>query len=109
MIEKVLGKISSVKFGYGGYQDAMVGLTVGLETNSGSCVYFRGAWNIRVNSYTLCTESDRNADFIETMRFINQTLIDSKKDDISKLVSVPVEIEFVDGALHSWRVLTEVL
>lgn len=31
---KELGKIQSVKFGIGGYQDAMIGLTIGIGGNS---------------------------------------------------------------------------
>ena len=38
MIEKKLGKISNVRFGHGGYQDAMIGLSLTFEG--------QGSWGV---------------------------------------------------------------
>ncbi|MBW2595117.1 MAG: hypothetical protein JRC93_03945 [Deltaproteobacteria bacterium] len=70
-----------------------------------------GAWSIRtkVSKYTEWTEADRDAQLAKTMRYLNQLLIDAKKQHVNELVGVPVEIVFNDGMLSSWRILTEVV
>jgi len=111
METKSLGKISYVKFGYGGYQDAMFGISIGLDTQSGGCCDFRGMWGIdtKVGDYTKWTEVDRDERFAETMRYVNQLLIDAKKDDVTKLLGVPIEVTRENNTLKSWRILKEVL
>ena len=39
-----LGKISRVKFGYGGYQESMLGLDLEFSGNNWSCGTFEGFW-----------------------------------------------------------------
>ena len=44
------------------------------------------------------------------MKFINQLLLDAKKDSLQKLVGVPIEATLKDrNLLHGFRILTEVL
>jgi len=112
-ITKEIGKIKSVRFGKGGYQDAMFGISFGLgsDKTSWGVVDFRGGWGLelKADSRTQWEEADRNAVFAETMRFINELLIKAKVDDISKLVGIPIEATFGDGMLKSWRVLEEAI
>ncbi len=108
-----IGKIQSITFGNGGYQDCMFGISVGLgsDKNCWGCDDFKGAWGlgITVDKHTKWTEKDRDAEFAKTMRFINELLIKAKKSDVYKLVGVPVEVTFENNTLKSWRVLEEVL
>jgi hypothetical protein len=108
---KELMKISRVSFGYGGYQDAMFGLSVTLEGSGCGVGDFHGMWSIstEVGDYTKWTESDRDKEFAKTMRYVNQLLIDAKKEDVAQLKNVPVEVTFENNTLKSWRILTEVL
>lgn len=99
---KRLGKIASVKFGAGGYQDAMFGLTVGLEFDHGdSCVDFKGGY--------LPDSPDSETIFVCRILEVADILKQAKVDDIGRLRGIPIEAEFDGNALKSWRVLTEVL
>lgn len=83
---KVLGRIISASFGFGGYQDTRLGLTVRVGNRSSDWGDF--------------LSPERAGEILEKARI--------KATD--KLVGTPVEIT-VDGGsvLKSWRVLEEVL
>ena len=109
-----LGKIAAVRCGIGGYQDAMLGISFVFSGEAwGVQSPFYGAWCpglIKINDRTEWTEQDRDRQFAEAFRKIGEVLQDAKKDDVSKLVGVPVECTFDDNrSLHSWRILKEVL
>ena len=110
-MEKRLGKISSATFGYGGYQDAQFGLSIGIEAPGWGVGDFKGAWStdIKVDKHTQWTEEDRSKHFADTMRFLNDLLRKAKVRDVSKLRGIPVEVEFDGTLLKSWRILEEVL
>lgn len=59
MIEKALGKIARIEFGFGGYDDAMIGLTVHLETAKGSSTDFVGLFASRLDGVE--TEQTKDA------------------------------------------------
>lgn len=111
MIEKRLGRIRTVKFGYGGYQDVQFGITFDLGGDGWGVGDFKGAWSldIKVDKYTKWTEQDRDKEFSKVMRYINTLLQQAKKLDVKDLVEVPVEVEFENMTLKSWRILKEVL
>ena len=112
-MNKEIGKITSISFGRGGYQDAMIGLSIGLGSNKNGwgCGDFRGAWDLSIksDSNTRWTEKDRDAQFADTMRFVSKLLSQAKVNDVYKLVGVPVEVTFDGNTLKSWRILEEVL
>jgi hypothetical protein len=98
-MEKKLGKITSVKFGLGGYQDAMLGLSVGLGDGSWGVGDFKGMWDaesVKRSDYTKWTEEDRSKGYDETMRYLSTLLKDA-------------EVTFDGVMLKEWRILTEVL
>lgn len=111
-MEKRLGKIESIKFGYGGYQDAMLGLSVTLSADGWGVSDFKGNWDvetIKVSEYTQWTETDRDKGYSDTMRFISKLLKEAKVSSVDKLKGVPVEVTFDGIMLKEWRILTEVL
>ena len=112
MTRTELGKIDRFDIGIGGYQDAMMGVSITLKGNTGWMVDdFKGTWgtSMKVTEYTRWTEEDRSKHFDDTMRFINKILTEAKKSRTQQLIGVPVEVTFNGNLLQSWRILTEVL
>lgn len=111
--QKQIGKIQSIRFGQGGYQDAMIGLSVSLGSDKDAWGVgdFRGTWDlgIKVDESTKWTEKDRDMQFAETMRFVSELLTKAKVGDVSRLVGTPVEVTFENNKLKSWRVLEEAI
>lgn len=111
-MEKKLGKIESVRFGLGGYQDACLGLTVTLGAKGWAVGDFKGSWDaesVKRSEYTKWTEEERSAGYDETMRFLSKLLKEAKVDSVDKLKDVPVEVTFEGNLLKEWRILTEVI
>lgn len=112
MTETFLGKIESATFGIGGYQEASIGLSIGLAFDGGThCGDFKGFWStdIKVTEHTKWTEADRSKSFDDVVRFLDKILRESKKRHVGELVGVPVEVTCEGMTLKSWRILTEVL
>jgi hypothetical protein len=106
-----IGKIKSVKFGAGGYDDAMLGVsfTLGSDKTSWGVGDFFGTWASPPSEHAKWTVRDQTKTWGEMVRRIGQLLIDANVSDISKLVGKPVEVTFENGTLKSWRILTEVI
>lgn len=107
-----LGKIKSIHFGIGGYQDVQLGLIFILEGQGWGVKDSKGFWDpnlIKCSEYTKWTEQDRDKHFAEIMRYISDLLHQAKVNDITKLQNIPIEATFDGNCLVSWRVLTEVL
>lgn len=109
MIEKKLGKIQRCSFGSGGYQDAMIGISFTLGGDSWGVGDFWGDWSIKRSETAQWSESDRINNLGKTVMRINELLGQAKKQDVSKLAGVAVEVSFEGNTLVSWRVLTEVI
>ena len=111
-MEKKLGKIESVRFGIGGYSDSMIGLHVTLGAKGWGVSDSRSAWDSERTKWTencKWTESDRDKQYSELLRYISKLLKDADVDSVDKLKGVPVEITFDGNILKEWRILTEVL
>ena len=111
-MEKKLGKIESVRFGHGGYQDACIGLSVTLGDGGWGVGDFKGGWDpemIKRSENTKWTEEERNENLVDLMRFVSKLLKEAKVDSVDKLKNIPVEVTFEGMMLKEWRILTEVL
>jgi hypothetical protein len=111
-MKKEMGKIESVRFGHGGYQDSMLGLSVTLSMNGSGVSDFKGTWDaelVKHTEYSRWTEEDRDKSYSDTMRFLSKLLSEAKVDEVSKLKGTPVEVTLDGILLKEWRVLTEVL
>jgi hypothetical protein len=111
-MEKRLGKIESVKFGLGGYQDSQLGLSITLGNGGWGVGDFNGNWDaerIKWSEHCKWTEEDRDKGYSETMRYLSKLLNAAKVDSVDKLKGIPVEVTFEGNILQEWRVLTEVL
>jgi hypothetical protein len=109
----MLGKITSIKVGLGGYQDAMFGLHVTLESHKTSISKSYCTWDPTQTPWTeRCKWSEQNRDelFVSVMRQISALLYDAKSKDLSELRGKPVEFTLnAEGELATWRILTEVM
>jgi len=109
-MNKEIGKIKAVCFGL---NEGRLGVsfTFGSTVGGWGVGTFRGFWSpeIEITKGTKWTEADRNRAYAETMRFIAEILLKAKRDDVSRLVGVPVEVTFDGGSLKSWRVLEEAI
>lgn len=108
---KELGKITNCRVGFGGYQDAHMGIWFQLGGASWGVGDGRGHWwtSIVPDERSKWTEATRTESFAEIMRYINGLLKDAGVDDTRALVGVPVEVTFDGMTLTSWRILKEVL
>lgn len=107
--EKQLARISKASFGFGGYDDAMIGLSVSLDGKSWGVGDFQGDWAIDRSDHCQWTEEDRVRRLGEVCMFLRDLLRKSGKKTVSDLVGVPVEVTLEGNKLVSWRVLDEVL
>lgn len=108
---KHIGKIKSVRFGHGGYQDAMIGISfdLGSDKESWGVHDFWGMWATTRHSTCQWTEEDRTRQLGEMVMRINALLADAKVHDIADLAGIPVEVTFDGNILKEWRVLTEAI
>jgi hypothetical protein len=113
-METKLGKISSVKFGLGGYQGAMIGLHLSFSFDEccGISDSVGAAWDpetIECDKHSEWSESDRDRALSNLMREVSKLLDQAKVTDINDLKGKPVELKLDGMKLSSWRILTEVL
>lgn len=111
-MEKLLGKISSVYFGYVGYQDMQFGLFLSFSMGSrgvGATIAQGWCLDMECSEYCKWTEEDRDIGFAKTMREINSIMQKAKVKEIHELNGKPVEVILENNSLKSWRILEEVL
>ena len=109
---KKLGKISNIKFGHGGYQDSMLGLTISFEMSGSGVCDFKGFWDYHLIDHTTSckwSKIERDNYFVDVVKLISNLLNDAKVSDLNKLKNKPVELTFEGNTLREWRILTEVI
>lgn len=106
---KELGKISAASFGWGGYQDAQLGLSLAFSMKGSGVNTFVGYWGMERGDYCKWTEEDRLRGLGEAVMKLGDLLSKSHNKDVTELVGVPVELTFDGNCLKDWRLLEEVL
>lgn len=112
MTEKHLGKIESVWFGMGGYQDCMLGIHFSFSFDGCGIGHSVSEWDaeaIKHSEHCKWTEKDRSKRYDEIVRYISKLLKEAKVDRVERLAGKPVEIETENRTFKSFRILTEVL
>ena len=107
-MRKELGKISSASFGYGGYQDAMVGFSLSFESGGGGVSTFEGSWPL-TEDVPVAQRHSREKLAIAAVLRLTETIQKAKVHNVSELVGIPVELTYDGQMLKSWRILDEVL
>jgi hypothetical protein len=95
---KELMKIEHLRFGAGGYDDAMFGFSFTLTGDGSGCGDFWGCW-----------AKDIGEHFGGVAERVKELMKAAKVDEFYQLKGKPVEVIFNGGRLESWRILTEVL
>lgn len=110
-MDKEIGKIKSIRYGKGGYQDAMFGLSVTLTGRGWGVGDFWGFWDTDRSDSTEWTEDDRIRRHGEVAMRISKLLKEARVATVEELTNIPVEATFDSPyqKLVSWRILTEVL
>lgn len=109
LISKEIGKITKVYFGFGGYDNAMIGISFMLAGPAWGCGDFWGYWSGSLTPNTQWTEDDRQRSLGETVMRISALLSAAKVKTVNELDGKPIEATFHRGRLQSWRILEEVL
>jgi hypothetical protein len=111
-MEKKLGKIKSVKFGIGGYQDCQLGIHFTLGGDAWGVNDGKSVWDperIKCTEYSKWTEEDRTKQINDMVRYVSSLLKDAKVESVNDLQGIPIECSFDGSMLKEWRILTEVL
>lgn len=110
-MRKEIGKIQKVSFGFGGYQDAQIGLslTFGSDKGAWGVQTFHGAWGIDRSEHAKWQEDDRLMELGKTCMKLRDLLRDAKVEKVDQLKGIPVEVTFEGNCLKDYRILTEVL
>ena len=111
MNKKLIGKIQSIEFGFGGYQEAQIGIsvTLGGDKEGWGVGDFRGPWARNPDKHCKWTKEEQIQQAGETVMWLRDLLLDAKVNNINELSGIPVEVEFEGNTLKSWRILTEVI
>lgn len=109
MTEKRLAKIKDARFGYGGYDGAMFGLTLSFAGPGWGVGDFKGTWAEPPSEHAKWTVDDQTRIFAEAVRLLRDTLKAAKVRSVDQLVGIPIEVTFEGNLLRDWRILTEVL
>lgn len=108
---KRLGKITQIRFGFGGYQDAQFGLDLHFGGDGWGVAWFEGFWAEPPSGHAQWTLADQDTKFAKVVRKVRDTLRAAHKEHVGELLGVPVELTFdrSGSTLKHWRILTEVL
>jgi hypothetical protein len=104
-----LGRIQKISFGWGGYQDAMIGVSITIGGQLWGCGNFKGAWGTDRSEYTRWSEEDRLRQLGQACMWVRELLTKAKVQTLDQLQGVPIEATFDGNLLESWRILDEVL
>lgn len=109
MKEKTLGKIESVRFGYGGYQGEQFGWWLGFSFKGSGCGSGEGFWAFDPSSGAKWTKEDQIKYHGKNLLKLADLMNKAKVREVHDLVGVPIEATFDCMKLQEWRILGEVL
>ena len=108
-MRKELMKISKVYVGFGGYQEAQIGIWFQFSSPGSGVGDGSGAWATEWTKDCKWSKQDRLNTLGEIFMQISEWLSQAKVDSVYELNGIPVEVIFEGNALKEWRILTEVL
>jgi hypothetical protein len=96
--QRMIGKIDRARFGFCGYQDQAFGLYVHL---SGP------AWGVSADVAAYPANPPQTK--ADVMERVSAICIAAGAKGVDDLRGKPIEVEFENGVLKSWRILTEAI
>ena len=108
MIEKRLGKIDFVEYGFIKDRPFLMGIQFGFSMND-SGIMDGGKYTINISKECRWSEEERKDAITKSVDQIEQILKDAKVNYVSELLGKPVEITIKDNWFQDFRILTEVL
>lgn len=82
-METRIGKITSARYGFGGYQDAQFGFWLVFEGSGWGCGTGESFWGIGPSECAKWSIKDQDAAFAKTARLVAETLRKAKKNTSS--------------------------
>ena len=108
-MKKMLGKIEEVTVGYGGYQDAQLGVSFKIGGSGWGTHDFWGFWGMGASEHANWSRDDQVNRLGEVFLRIRDLLNAAQVQHVQQLQGMPNEVTFEGSMLQSWRILTEVL
>ena len=106
---KELASIQEIEIGYGGYQSAMMGISIQLGGPNCGVGDFKGCWAEDPDKHSRWSKSDQDKSWADMIRWLRDTMEEAKVSSMDGLKGKPVEITFEGNTLKSWRILREVI
>lgn len=106
-MKEEIGKIKSVRYGMGGYQDACFGFSFELGGKAWGVSDFWGTWARKPDKHTKWTVADQDREFLSSSRKVLSLLQRSGRPSIDRLVGVPVRCVFDGNTLKSWDIIED--
>lgn len=109
MAEKLLGKISDIRFGFIPDYPFLFGLDLTFKLSDNSHIGTGGKYTVNISEACKWSEEERNTALIDMINQIIKVMKDAKITNISDLKNKPVEVTIDRNIFKDFRILTEVL
>lgn len=109
MIEKLLGKISNVRFGFIPDYPFLFGLDLTFKLSDNTVIGTGGKYTVNISEACKWSEEEKNAALIDMINQIIKVMEDAKIINISDLKNKPVEVTIDRNTFKDFRILIEVL
>ena len=109
MTGKILGKISSVQFGFIPDMPFLFGLDLTFSLGDGSGIGTGGKYTVNISEECRWSTREREEGITEMVDEIAQILRDAKVSNVTQLKNVPVEVTIEGSTFKDFRILSEVL
>ena len=109
MTGKILGKISSVQFGFIPDMPFLFGLDLTFKLGDGSAIGTGGAYTVNISKECIWADEERRKGITEMIDKVGQILHDAQVSNVYNLKNVPVEVTIEGNTFRDFRILTEVL
>ena len=109
MTEKLLGKISDVRFGFIPDYPSLFGLDLTFKLSDSSGIGTGGKYTVNISEACKWSEEEKNAALIDMINQVIKIMKDAKITNISDLKNKPVEVTIDRNIFKDFRILTEVL
>ena len=109
MTEKILGKITSAKYGMVCDYPFLFGLQLYFKLSDNTSIGCGSRYTINISKACTWGKCERQEAITRNVDEIHKILSDAKVCYVSELINKPVEVTIENNAFKDFRILTEVL